>query len=47
MLKKGDSSDIKSPECLILDDTLLPKQAKPLSKWANYLTIVQENISWK
>ena len=30
--KKGDSSDIKSPKCLILDDTLLTKTGKTIEQ---------------
>lgn len=31
-LKKGDSTDIKSPKCLILDDTLIEKSGKTIEQ---------------
>jgi hypothetical protein len=44
---KGESTDISSSKCLIIDDTLLCKRVKPSSTLEKFLTIVPEPINWE
>ena len=44
---KGDSTDISSPKCLIIDNPCFAKQVKPSSTLEKYLIIVPERFNWE